>query len=604
VNAAAHHGADVRGRGAAVRVMASFLVAILAGGCGAGTGQQVEVDLTAAAACVVDGTWMRVPREGEDASRRLVQGRPGTIDFYLRLPAESELRFALAPPVASEKFRVTVEQDGSAPVVLPLRQSGQEWQAPLDGLDGEAVRLRFENRSGAPLAWLRPRVVGARRERPPIVGASVRPSETPINVLLYVVDALRADHLSLYGYERPTSPNIDRMAERGVVFRNAYAPGPNTGTSIPALFASRYPSELGGRLRTTDGASRLTLAQAFRDAGFATAAFQANFWLLRSLGFAHGFDTYDVLHRKTEKGPKPEDAGVVHRRVLDWVKAHTDQPFFLYVQSMDVHDPYDPPPPFLGKFSTAADGGASAPPIDLSGLSAEVRPQIRQLIESLRPERYDDAVAYADHAIGELVDALEDIGVADRTAIVITADHGESLGGGGRFLHGHSLLEELVHIPLVMILPWHSGRIESDAIVSLLDLGPTLLDLAGIPVPSEFAGRSVFGPYDMRTPPFVVGERIPTSKTEPTSWYAREGSWKLRMNGEDELLFDLESERSESVDRSDDRPVIAGYLGSLVREQSPALRRGEPGAPGFDIDLDPTERKELYDALRALGYVE
>lgn len=445
-----------------------------------------------------------------------------------------------------------------------------------------------------------------------VLSAPPRPDGPPPNVLLYVVDTLRADHLSLYGYERETSPRLEELAERSFVFESAYAPGPHTIPSITSLFSSRYPSALGGRL-APDGAARRTLAEAFREAGYDTAAFQANLLLFASHGYARGFDPYRIVRNDDAPGPGQADAGRLHAEALEWLRAREGGPFFLYIQSMDVHYPYDPPGSWAERFqppdarTPQEQVVAHLPPDERAKAREEVEdmpPETLQWLVWNNPNRYDACIAYADHEIGELLDALREDGLDRRTIVAVTADHGEPLGQRGVLEHGLSLHEELVRVPLVLHIPWQSEARRVPEIVSLRDLGPTLLDLAGVPVPESFAGQSWTRPRDAQAPPLAIGERLDLHTSRPLAWYARQGPWKLILDGDGSRLYHLPSDPGEEKDVGSQHPEVAARLEDEIRRRSPAFAGSAAEPVPLDEGLSPEERRKLEEALRALGYAE
>jgi arylsulfatase len=596
-----------RSRAAHALLGLTFVVpALLTVACGAPVPAERAIDLAEPGRCVPDHA-VAGPAAGTAPS--LVQARAGAIDCYLRLPARAEVVFRLVP-AAADGVRVSVKADDADEAAVSLARHGDEWRGALAGAAGQPVRLRLESRSGQPLTWIAPRVVGTLEPAAPLLGPPMRPPAEPINVILYVVDALRADRLSVYGYERATSPSLEAVARHGVVFLNAYAAGPNTMGSIPSLLTSRHPWQLGGHLRPSADVPTRPVAEVFRAAGYQTGAFQANFLLIGPLGFERGFDTYEVLREVTPTGPRRVNAEALHARVLEWIRAHRERPFFLYVQSLDVHDPYDPPPPFRGRFSQGQPVAPPENPASVRGGDTRLVPAaeeaIRSLVEKLHPERYDDSVAYADHEIGNLLAALGEIGVRERTAIVVTADHGESLGAGGRYLHGHSLREELIHVPLVLGLPWMREGVRIGDVVSLLDVAPTMLDLAGLAVPPDYLGRSLFQAPSPTEPAAAMGARLTGlggADAKPVEWYVREGPWKLKTDGERLQLFHLPGDRDEAEDLSARRPAQTGYLaGHLRRARSQASGSGR--AQQLATELNEAQQKEVERSLRALGYIE
>lgn len=465
-------------------------------------------------------------------------------------------------------------------------------KAALHAFAGEIVTLRAADAGGRSIELSNVRVEGAFPG-----GESIRllaPAPDAIdraNVLLYVIDALRADRLSSYGYPRATTPRIDQLAADGIRFASAYSTGPNTPSSIPGLFTSLPASEASGRLRRDNpGAVAHTLAEKFRDAGYQTAAFQANFWLRRSLGFARGFQTYEVMVDNEGRNSRAVPANRLHARAIQWVRRPERAPFFLYIQSMDVHSPYAPPEAFRGRFPLKRPENWRRA---LDGLTEHRR----TVIEDLDFEYYDDAVAYADHEFGRLLDALREASLLDSTIVVLTADHGESLGEDGRYLHGVSLHEEQVHVPLIVSVPWaRVSRVVEEA-VSLSDLAPTLLELVGAEIPAQFRGRplgSARAPHEAR---FAVGEL-------GSSWFLRSGRWKLIATRADSRLYDIESDALERHDVAPQHPATTGYLKQLLCQHSRAYRERAFETSDLDEGLDPEERKTFEQSLRALGYIE
>jgi arylsulfatase A-like enzyme len=235
-----------------------------------------------------------------------------------------------------------------------------------------------------------------------------------------------------------------------------------------------------------------------------------------------------------------------------------------------------------------------------------VRPKLgefyRKTVRDLKLQHYDDGIAYADHELGQLLAALTDLGLRDSTAIIITADHGESLGEGGRFLHGLSLNQEQVHVPLLISVPWLREPLRVGSLVSLLDLAPTLLDLAGIPVPAQFKGRSLVRSHPRHEPRIAVGERSGPKGFQ--EWFLRQGEWKLIATRRGRSLFHIPSDRLETRDLSEQRPILTRYLTGLLWAGSPAFREVDYQAPPADRHLDEAQLKELEEAGRALGYIE
>jgi arylsulfatase A-like enzyme len=320
-------------------------------------------------------------------------------------------------------------------------------------------------------------------------------SQQSPNVLLITVDTLRADHLSCYGYHLKTSPNIDRLASEGVRFTRAHTTIPLTGPAHLSLFTSRYPQEHGARINgvaTAEDLKWLFLPQVLRRYGYYNAAFISGWPLTSRLTHLdQWFDHYDEdLTRKFQLVNSSRYAEDVNPVVLRWLQQNTRRPFFLWVHYFDPHGPYE----LREAFANLEESGN---PPKSRRLSVGIKKRIT---------KYDSEVAYTDHYIGELLDAVDKLNLRDSTLIVFTADHGESLGEHKYVGHGRHLYENIIHIPLVFRFP---GRIQAgkvvDGGVSLVDITPTIVDLAlkpaasggangaanSVELPVPFGGRSL-----------------------------------------------------------------------------------------------------------------
>jgi arylsulfatase A-like enzyme len=511
--------------------------------------------------------------------------------------------------VGADGFEIEIENDrGRIPLRLERLGPGR-WEGYLESSEDEPVasgspagplRVTLTNNSRAAIQWITPRLPWAETERiPAVINPARRPIEGPINIILYVIDTLRADRLALYGHDRPTSPRMDALAGNALVFTNAYSTASHTLPSTSALFASAMPSPLGGVL-AADGPAVTTLAERFREAGYRTGALQTNLVVVGDQGYDRGFESYTTL--RAEPDPKSTfpasqqlvDAQTLDKQIQRWLDESDQEPFFLYVQSMDAHFPYDAPPPFGEMFVDAEH--VELPDNDfVRSLTPERRAEVQSFADQWNPQRYDGCVAYADHWIGRLIDSLASRPAARRTAVIITSDHGEPLGDRDEFRHGHTLYEELVRVPLLILLPWADEPAEIDEIVSQIDLAPTLLDLAGIEIPGEFSGRSLL--RESKSMPSAAGELLIIPDRVTRGGFIREGSWKLLLHERRAELFDLESDPAESVDLSARYPVTTGYLTSRLLERSAALREGRDAH-------SPITDPELGEALKALGYVD
>jgi arylsulfatase A-like enzyme len=588
-----HSTAGILGTAPRIRrwVRAS-LVALAIGlvGCGATPSEHESIDLTQLGYGVVDGHF--TPLDVEKAGR-LRQAAAGDLDLFVNPPPDAALLFGVPGGLAPASFAVSVRTDDGEHAVHLQHEDGGGYRVALGDLAGRSTEIRLTNRASGPLTWIRPRVEGTFETPTPTFTPAPRPSGKRYNVLLYVIDTLRADHLTCYGYHRATTPRIDEYASHGTLFENAYSMASSTPPSMSSIFASRHPSEIRSHL-DPKGAARETLGEAFQRAGWATAGFQANLLLRRPLGFARGFDHYEIPTRRPFKKVKPVRAEQLHERVLAWLAKRPAKPFFMWVQSMDVHE-YDPVPPYAGRYTNPTHATTTT-----TRLEDVDNPYL--MLGRFTPEYYDETLAYADHFLGKLLDDLRAQGILQDTIVVITADHGEPLGEHGTYFHGMNVYEEVIHVPLVVLLPWDTTPRRITRLTSLLDLAPTLTALAGVPTPPGWEGRSLLAPPAPHARTIAFGATEGRENKDP-SWFLRTGPWKVVMDREKSRLFDLRTDPDEVTDVAHQHPVTAQDLFSLLVSRTPEFRKGWKQPPPWDADLNPAEKARLHEALQALGYV-
>jgi arylsulfatase A-like enzyme len=353
------------------------------------------------------------------------------------------------------------------------------------------------------------------------------PAGSP-NVLLIVLDTVRADHLSLYGYPRPTSPNLERLARRGIRFDQARAAAPWTLASHANLFTGRWPHELGIKWSCPLRDDVPTLAEHLGSLGYATAGFAGNtFYCSYDSGLDRGFTHYrdyvlDWLNAaravrlineslktfaqlgrflpiprltllKLAQGER-KHADVVNREFLDWLSRRREprRPFFAFVNYVDAHSPYLLPPGRSYRFGRAPRTDGEFRFLAEGWTQADKR-RISPAAVTLVRDAYDNCLADLDQRLGELVDDLESRGLLDETVVIVTADHGEGMGEHGLFDHGESLYRTEIGVPLLIVLPADRGRspIAVEESVSLRDLPATIVDLIGLANGSPFPGRSL-----------------------------------------------------------------------------------------------------------------
>jgi arylsulfatase len=451
-----------------------------------------------------------------------------------------------------------------------------------------------------------------------------------VNIVIFLVDTLRADRLGLYGYDdRPTSPRLDRLAEESVVFEHAYAPAPWTLPTVMSLLTSTYPCQhkvLHNRHRL--GEAFDTLAEGLRALGYTTVSLYANPFAGPKYGLKPGFDIMKNRFRQQTDGPTVA-------AVLDEIEA---LPCFFYVHNTEPHNPYDYAPGHTDGFPDVSESERTwfarkhseyrrlssidfrrRRPVGTTDNTAE-QERVLDELDSRRDEYsklYDAAVHAADEHIGSVVDVLKERGIWDETLFIIVADHGEEFGEHGGWLHDQSAYEELTHVPLIMRFPHgqFAGRRIGTA-VSLIDVVPTIADYLEEPTLAEGAqGRSLLplirgdpGSEDLDFR--VVGVRMNRKKyyrpwkesRGDTNVIVRYGSWKAIWNVElDTLeLYDLTNSADEQQDLSATKPELASAMAAFARcwYQQCADQAGEPEDVTDELD------EETLQDLRALGYID
>jgi len=423
----------------------------------------------------------------------------------------------------------------------------------------------------------------------PFVGCGASPEPTRPNVLIYVIDTLRRDHLGVYGNELVDSPRIDAIAAEGLTFDYAYAPASWTRSSMASLIAGVGPT----RHRTEDRDSVLpeaivTLGEVMREAGYATALVTANPNTGRVFGFDQGFDELLELYAKQE-GDVIDPHGAMARsdevtkRAIQWLDS-AKRPFLLIVLAIDPHTPHHPPEDLLRA--------------EFEKTPLENAESDRDRIVTAFLAHYRADIAFNDRSFGRLVDHLATREELDETVLVVTADHGEEFWEHGKYQHGQSLYDEVLRIPLIIRYP-RSDRIRagtrSDTPARLADVMPTVLDLAGVAVPETVRGRSLFDPD--ASPPPALFSRLVLDGHDMAS--IRENPWKLiRDEGTDRTtLYHLVDDPDEQTPVDD--PVTQRRLEALLDARIADQLE-------FDSEKVPVEAlpDDVRESLKVLGYIE
>jgi len=498
----------------------------------------------------------------------------------------------LRPAGGDERELARFPADGG-PTTVALPSSGNE-----------PVRLSLfavPERPGGPAGSIvlgKPAIVTGRHAAPeaatPAALRGPAPGARPRNVIIYLVDTMRAGHLGCYGYNRPVSPHIDAFARQSAVFRHTVAQSSWTRPTTTTILTGLLP-------RTHNVFSHLdalapqavTLAERLRGQVYHTAAFVTNPNVAPNFGLDQGFELYRLM------GPKRRTAAGVNERTAEWLDSewNKDAPFFLYLHTMEPHAPYDPPPAFQERFAPGLQYPAYTKMFFVEALekgTIAATPEIRQGLQNL----YDAEIAANDAAFGALVDLLVQRKLWDDTVVVFVADHVEEFGDHGGWEHGRTLYDEMLDVPLIVRIPGAAGRVVEQQ-AQQVDVVPTILDALGLKLPADLEGRSLLtlaaGPGGEEEPAFSwLEERSLRSAAVTTS------EWRLvekRFPISGSFLYDRRADPGERHNLAREQPVRAGYLRSQLRAAERS-RQGTLKALAAK-PLDP----ETQNQLKALGYL-
>lgn len=529
------------------------------------------------------GTAVRSPAPPEvrdvgihgDRRPSIVLKSPARLMFRGEPARQPFLQFGLAvrPYDSPMGWRLAVNGELVSEETWTPERGWVDWRVSLDAFSGQPMELEliFEG-EGAEVILGHPQILerSTKRDRP--------------NVIVYVVDCLRADHVGAYGYHLPTTPEIDDLADHSIVFEEMTACAPWTKPSTACLFTSLWPNY--HQARTVDDAlprEHVTLAERFRADGYVTGAWVANPVIdPRVFAFNQGFDRWVDLRSFEERAGRSNihdldpDAADITRDVSSWLEANHDAAFFLYLHSIDLHYGYERRPPFDDMFVSE----------DSTGLERD-------------RELYDNEIAYNDRELGRLVARLKELQLYEKTILLVTADHGEEFGEHGYTRHGKSLYQQALHIPAVLKLDRSRyGGQRVAAVASNIDLAPTLLELAGIEPPDSFQGRSLVpvlekGAESSERPVFaeVVAPQV-------VSYAVRNQRFKYIRNlvpEPSEFLFDLNEDREEENSLVDEPPEAAQKIIPLLE------RFVQLGQHGLHISVAGEPREATSVRLEVVG---
>jgi len=462
-------------------------------------------------------------------------------------------------------------------------------------------------------------------------------SRRDVNICLFLIDTLRADRLGCYGYDRPTSPNIDALAAEGVLFENCSAPAPWTLPSVVSILTSQLACEHNVLVDGQKIAPAVEpLAARLKRIGYSTCSLFVNGYAGPMSGLDAGYDICDWIHTPNRGGIRTVDGSIVERRLAG---RRAERPFHFYIHNVEPHNPFDAPDRLVKLFGGVPAGTkqtvrevsnayrrltradfAAARPIGTTDNTADQQQQMQKLtgLKGQINILYDAAVRQADENLGSVVETLKRKGLWDNTLFAVISDHGEEFAEHAGWLHDQSVYEELMHVPLLIHFPKarFAGRRVSE-VVTLVDLMPTILDFLGADeLLGGLSGTSLMACLQTKAPEPAEKFLVPGMRINKKKYYrpfkesrgdenvvVRRDNWKGIYNAEPDSLelYDLSKDPAEQFDLSGEQPGRAEAIRSYAKKwlSKCSTGTGETTPSGFDSLDEQTRRR-----LRSLGYVD
>lgn len=435
--------------------------------------------------------------------------------------------------------------------------------------------------------------------------------ERPRDVILITIDTLRADHLGLYGYPRPTSPRIDEWFGTGRIFERSYSAEARTAPSVASILSGRHPQDHGIRLFYQLAPPGLELIPDLLPASYQTAAFVSNIVLTdEAMGIADHFDHYDdfVSQRESKRAIFERNAERTNAAVLEWMNTERDpgRPLFLWVHYIDPHGPYRAPADWPVAFEPQGQR-----PIERERIARYmIEPGVKNGYEYV--DAYDEEITYVDEHVGRLLDELAQRLPVDDSLVVLTSDHGETMMEHERwFSHGFNVYEGIMRVPLLVRGPGGvPGRVEH--LVSGIDVAPTILAFAGAEVPAGWEGVDLLSGAGLDAERIVFAEAASKDKQWRTAIHG-DRKVRLTVTGErivsEEVEYDLARDPGEvagGTPTESASELVQGILARVASDPDPAgvPAQYEKGTKLEDAKVDPRADDAALEGLRALGYVD
>jgi arylsulfatase A-like enzyme len=415
------------------------------------------------------------------------------------------------------------------------------------------------------------------------------------NIIAITVDALRADHLSVYGYPYKTSPHIDEFANQSIVFEYAYCTIPKTSASLASFLTGLHPFVHKTKPnRDYLDEQYITLAEALKLKGFFNCAIVDNANLSQKFGFHQGFDVYKGIWNDIEQ--KVESTSYMTEAILEFLRNNKKRPFFMWAHYIEPHSPYLPPAQFVEERPR----GRLIKDVNPKIIASQRRYMNENSSEGDFLARYDGAIKYTDSEFKKIFDVIVEEGYDKNSIIILSSDHGEELGEYNYFYnHGPLTFHSGTRIPLIMYIPWKKNR-RINYPVSLMDVYPTLLEEAGLSLPYEIQGVNLFERPKERFL-FIKGH-LGTRSIVYKNYHLVKVLPALmeRLNLQEEYLFDIHKDPLEKEDISSSHKELQNLMDSKYMEFYNT--HGYLNGKKAQEKKPPLSKKEL-DNLRSLGYI-
>lgn len=530
---------------------------------------------------------------------------PSTLSYYVDVPEQAQLslRVGAVGEGASGKASIVVTPEHGKAKTLTSVDLGAAWKdvkVSLADFAGQVVKVDFVAEGSGEVAWASPSIM--------VPAADLKAAKPSKSTVVLLIDTLRASKLQVYNpKEVVKTPAIDAIAKEGTIFTAAQAPENWTKPSVASVLTGLYPLTHGAKKTESKlPEDALMVSEVFKDNGYATATFLANGYVSDKFGFKQGWDYYTNYIREQ----KSTEAENVFGEAAKWIEKNKDKKFFVYIQTIDPHVPYDPPQEYLDMYDPGEYTGIVTPRStpDLLEKAKRNPPKVtfnardKKRVESL----HNAEISYHDHHLAAFIEKLKKLGLYDDIMFVVTSDHGEEFYEHKSYGHGHSVYQELINVPLMFRMPGvvPAGK-RIDETVGTLDVTPTVLSAAGIDVPDVMEGRDRMEHMRGKKP---AGPAVAFTDFLTDRHVIRAGRYKLILRGTNATFFDLQKDPWEQTELDYNKyPVAMRYCRTLLgqfmgasdrtnwlaaeQKKAKALRQEET-----NIDQETSEQ------LKALGY--